>query len=383
MTPLLGYCTNVHAGADLTQTRANLEEYAVAVKRLASPGGPMGVGLWLSARSARELLAGGRLAAWRDWLAGLGLVPYTVNGFPYGDFHSDIVKHDVYKPEWTDPARFDFTRDLIRVTDGLAPPGRPASISTLPLAWGAPGPTRDMLDRAAHWLREAAAELARLEADAGRLVTLCVEPEPGCHLQYSRDIVDFFEGHLLPGGDEGVIRRHVGVCHDVCHADVMFESQREALNRYAGAGITVGKVQVSAAVRADFDAMPAGERDAAKAQLAAFNEPRYLHQTCVRPTPGATPIFHEDLHAALAAHGPAGEWRVHFHVPIYLQRFGRLAAMRPAVEECLRFADPASAQYEVETYAWGVLPGELRRPLAEGIAEEIRWLQETITAAEN
>jgi hypothetical protein len=32
--------------------------------------------------------------------------------------------------------------------------------------------------------------------------------------------------------------------------------------------------------------------------------------------------------------------------------------------------------YEVETYAWGVLPSELRREsLDEGIAQEIAWLQ--------
>ena len=40
-----GYCTNVHAGADLPQTRANLERFALDVKRQVSPSAPMGVGL--------------------------------------------------------------------------------------------------------------------------------------------------------------------------------------------------------------------------------------------------------------------------------------------------------------------------------------------------
>ena len=53
----LGYCTNVHAGADLTTTRDNLQRYALAVKDKVAPERPMGVGLWLSAAAAHKLQA--------------------------------------------------------------------------------------------------------------------------------------------------------------------------------------------------------------------------------------------------------------------------------------------------------------------------------------
>ena len=52
---MIGYCTNVHAGADLEQTWNNLRRFAPAVKKLVSPNSFMGVGLWLSARTARQL----------------------------------------------------------------------------------------------------------------------------------------------------------------------------------------------------------------------------------------------------------------------------------------------------------------------------------------
>jgi len=39
---VLGYCTNVHAGADWAGTRANLVTHATAVKALVSPAAPMG-----------------------------------------------------------------------------------------------------------------------------------------------------------------------------------------------------------------------------------------------------------------------------------------------------------------------------------------------------
>src|SRR6185369_12857474 len=83
----IGYCTNVHAGATLDVTRANLEKHAVAVKQRFSPERPMGVGLWLSANAAAQLVAAQGESQFRDWLAERGLVPYTLNGFPYGDFH--------------------------------------------------------------------------------------------------------------------------------------------------------------------------------------------------------------------------------------------------------------------------------------------------------
>ncbi len=377
-----GYCTNVHAGADLDQTRANLQRYALAVKRLASPDAPMGVGLWLSASAARRLLAEGRIGEWAAWLREVGLVPFTLNGFPFGDFHQPVVKHRVYHPTWAEPDRLNYTRDLITILDGLLPPGMEGTISTLPLAWGNPGPDAAELARMANALRQLAGELTRRERETGRLIALCLEPEPGCVLQRSEDVLRFFHEHLLPGQDEAPLRRHLRVCHDVCHQVVMFEDQVEVLARYRAAGIRVGKVQVSSAV-----CLPPGgspeERRAALAQLAEFAEDRYLHQTVIREGDRAAPLFHEDLPAALAsAHaGRAGEWRVHYHVPVYLERFGRLAASPRAIRECVRAvaAHADTAHFEVETYAWGVLPPELRQPdLATGIAHEMTWFAETL-----
>jgi len=92
----LAYCTNVHPGRDLEATRTALEQYACAVKERYSPQHPMAVGLWLSAETARQLLEERRqLNEFGAWLEEVGLVPCTMNGFPYGDFHQEVVKHQV------------------------------------------------------------------------------------------------------------------------------------------------------------------------------------------------------------------------------------------------------------------------------------------------
>jgi hypothetical protein len=385
MTHLFGYCTNVHAGADLEQTRANLARYAVAVRQRFSPTQPMGLGLWLSASSASKLLQDrAELERFRSWLDENGLVPYTFNGFPYGDFHQRVVKHQVYLPTWWEPARLAYTRDLIAIQDALLPPGMEGSISTLPIAWGNPPPAEQLLQAAAAQLKSVALDLARLEQRSGRLIHLCLEPEPGCVFSVSSDLVRFFERYLLGGPDDAIVRRHLRVCHDVCHAAVMFEEQTEVLARYRAAGIAVGKVQVSSAVVLP-GAKPAEEYAAAVRQLAGFHEERYLHQTMVRPAPGLQPIFYEDLHLALEAHRqtPGAEWRTHFHVPIYLDRFGHLEATPRAIVDCLRatVGEKMTHHYEVETYAWTVLPPDLQQPdLAAGIADEMSCLCKTYQA---
>ncbi len=361
----LGYCTNVHAGVTWDETKRNLQEHALAVKQRVCPDEPMGVGLWLAAPAARELLEHDRVGELGDFLGEHGLLAYTFNGFPYGDFHQEVVKHRVYEPDWSEPARVAYTRDLIAILARLVAGGE-GSISTLPVGWKTIDAAR--VDRAAIHLREIAEHLRRLEQDTGTLIHVDLEPEPGCHLQRSDDVVRLFTERLDGAG------HHLRVCHDICHAAVMFEDQAEIVARYDAAGIAIGKVQVSAGLCIDFDALTPDQRQAAAGELAQFREPRYLHQTVLRRN-GST-AFYEDLPEALAV-TPSGEWRVHFHVPIYLDRIGGLGTTRSHIRECLDLlGDRGISHWEVETYAWDVLPAPLRRgALAEGIAEELSWLR--------
>ncbi len=371
----LGYCTNVHAGATVEKIKANLTRHALAGKQRVSPAAPMGVGLWLAAPAARALLEDGGVAALRDFLGERWLVAFTFNGFPYADFHQPVVKHRVYEPSWSEPARLAYTKDLIAVLAGLLPDGdREGSISTLPLGWKTLGADSGRVEAAAANLLEVAEHLRALEQETGRLIHLDLEPEPGCLLERGEDVVRFFGDHLSP-----TVTRYLRVCHDVCHAAVMFEDQAETLRRYDAAGIKIGKVQVSSAVRVDFDAITPEERREALRQLRGFVEPRYLHQTMVRERTAGSIVFHEDLPAALSAlpegDTPAGEWRVHFHVPVYLERFGLVGTTRQHILQCLDLLKDAGVRHwEVETYAWEVLPEQLRHEtLAEGIAEELSW----------
>lgn len=357
----------------------------------ASTGAPsadsrLGLGLWLPEAAAREASrspdAMRRIRAALDENA-LDLV--TVNAFPQRAFHAPVVKEAVYRPDWTDPARFAYTAAAARAVAGIVAPGSDVTLSTLPLGW--PKLPADAWLRAAGLLFTAVLDLRTLHDATGTTIRLALEPEPGCAVETSAEAIVFFEQALRPhlaavartaGLSESaaadLLARHLGVCLDLCHAAVEHEDPVDALRRLRAAGVPVFKVQVSAAVEVPDPADPAQ-----RAALAAFAEPRWLHQVGARTAAGVRVV--RDLPDALAepALAAAAPWRVHFHVPLSAERVGGLPTTRPSVERFLATLrdDPAPPVLEIETYTWSVVPGAAP-DLAANVAEEIRWVAERL-----
>jgi hypothetical protein len=371
----LAYCTNVHPGDTLARTKAMLEQHAVRVRTLFAPEGTLGIGLWLSAQAARDLLAEREgLVRFRAWLEERSLAVRTLNGFPYGDFHGETVKTRVYHPHWADPNRSMYTLDLANILARLVEPGTPtASISTVPIGWR-PDFTNEgcgaSVGLAAAQLEWTAGKLAEIEDATGVRITLDLEPEPGCLLDQAEHVVSLFDQCL----SSAAARTHLGVCHDICHSAVMFEEQDDALALYARHAVRVGKIQVSSA-------LSCGGAPKEIAELAQFAENRYMHQTCALLGSGEVRFF-EDLDLALDAM-PDGPMRTHFHVPVHLDEIGRLRTTSRQIPIALAAASKVDPPvFEVETYAWTVLPPHLReRDLAAGIAKELAWTRDALEAA--
>lgn len=386
----LSYCTNIHPGETWPEVRAALQRHALEVKQRVCPDAPFGIGLRLSALAARELGEPAVFAEFRDFLAAAQIYVYTINGFPHGRFHGARVKESVYLPDWTDPERVDYSNRLADLLQRLLPddPALAGSVSTVPGAFKPHATTPAARARIVEHLLQHAAHLARLQAGTGRTVVLALEPEPCCMLETIAETVEFFERELwapdalrrwralsgLPAGEaESALRRHVGVCVDLCHAGVEFEDPGECIGALRRAGIAVAKLQVTAGLRVrPVDA-------AARTALLRFADPVYLHQVVVRDHDGLR--RHVDLDAALAAEDADGrdaEWRVHFHVPLFLEQLGDFGSTQGFVREVLAAhrERPVSQHLEVETYTWDVLPAPYRdRPVAEAIAAELDWVR--------
>lgn len=385
----LSYCLNIHRGESWAETLAAVRENVPRVRAALARPGPFGLGLRLSHAAAEELRRPDALAAFQAYLASENLYVFTINGFPYGQFHEKRVKESVYLPDWRDPRRTAYSNALADILAALLPENATGSISTVPGSYRAWIRSQDDIARMAEQLAEAVAHLVRLRDTSGRHLELCLEPEPDCFMQTTDDTIAAFNELLIPLGAtrlrsltgcsaaqaEDAMRRHLGVCFDTCHIALQYEALDESLRRILAAGLRVSKIQVSAALR--LRATPA-----AREQLRAFEEPTYLHQVKAR-SPAGVVRGYPDLPAALGAADGADddEWRVHFHVPLYFEGSGVLGSTGASLNEAFfqAIADARVAHLEVETYTFGVLPEALRSMhVTESIARELRWVMDRL-----
>jgi hypothetical protein len=292
----------------------------------------------------------------------------TLNGFPYGDFGAPVVKHAVYRPDWSEAARAVYTRDLAVVLARLLPDDvSEGSISTLPLGWaGRWDAQRTALAR--RLMERLGDRLDFLEHRTGKHVRIGFEPEPGCVVESTSDAVE----HLA-----GLDPRHFGVCLDCCHLAVAGEDPTTALRLLDRARIPVVKVQASCAVEADPGAPGALDR------LRDFDERRFLHQ--VRTVSHGSLLGTDDLGEALDGGLPTDDaWRVHFHVPVHAPAPPPLRSTQPELRSALTGllgGDVARTSHvDVETYTWEVLPEQVRPTdddgLVAGLADELAWTRD-------
>ncbi len=361
----LSYCTNVHPAETLDGVLAQLRDHCEPVReRLGKE--TLGIGLWLARGAARTLTADpAALRALRGELDRRGLEVVTLNGFPYEGFGSQEVMYRVYRPDWTEPERLEHTLDLARLLAALLPDDvTEGTVSTLPIAWRTPfDATRARAARAA--LTALTEGLDALEEETGRSIRVGLEPEPGCTIETTADAIAPLTA--VPGD-------RVGVCVDTCHLATSFEDPATSIAALQVAGIRIPKAQLSAALHAEHPHLPD-----VRAALAAFDEPRFLHQTRARTAEGL--LGTDDLGESLAggALPDTTPWRAHFHVPLHAPPAPPLTSTLGVLKETLDLLvggpTALTGHLEVETYTWQVLPPE-QRPrdrdqLADGITAEL------------
>ncbi|MCE5279280.1 MAG: metabolite traffic protein EboE [Planctomycetaceae bacterium] len=378
----LTYCLNVHPGETWAENLTSIATSAIAVRDRLGWTEPFGLGLRLSARAAGELLEGDRLGEFRRFLGDNGLYVFTINGFPYGQFHKTAVKQDVYRPDWRQESRLTYTLQLADILAGLLGEGVTGSISTVPGSYKSWISGASQVQTMVANLAAAAMHLDELRARTGREICLALEPEPDCYIETTDEAIAFFAGPMKETGaawleaggrDERsaaeILARHVGLCFDTSHMAVEFEDIGQSLDALTAAGVRVAKIHLSSA-------LSAGPGVDAPAALAAFDERVYLHQVKVRAASGAV-LSYNDLPDALDSADPSAQWRVHFHVPLFFSGRGDLEPTTAQLIEALprRIAAGTTEHLEIETYTFGVLPPDLAAPdLPAALAREYEWV---------
>lgn len=381
----LGYCTNIHPAETWSETLRALETYVLTVRDKLIENGDQSaerdfpIGLRLSAIAAAELLSSDNLAKFKDWLSENRSYVFTINGFPYGSFHSTRVKEKVFQPDWTSPDRVEYTQNLFKILAEIAPQSIGGSVSTLP------GSHKSFsADEAI--IRENLINLAFFIEDLSQKhqidLHLGLEPEPLGHFENTSESLAFFERLHLQAKSPTTITEHIGLNFDSCHFAIEFDDAEPSLEAISSlAGIRLSKVHLSNALSLD----PADP--VAVEAIRSFEEPTYFHQVIAQHTDGSLlrfpdlPIFLSAIDCGKIKPTELAQARVHFHIPLDTQPAAPLGSTHSHVAETLAWCTKnptACSHFEIETYTWGVLPKALQRPVEEQIAAEYHWVLEKL-----
>ncbi|PUZ27620.1 hypothetical protein GA0116948_10383 [Chitinophaga costaii] len=395
----LTYCSNIHRGESWEVHFQQLQKHIPAIKIALSPQAPFGIGLRLSNQASLELLEGENLQKFKAWLKQENCYVFTMNGFPYGDFHEASVKDQVHAPDWSQVDRVEYTLRLFLILADLLPEGMEGGISTSPLSykhWYPANQWNDVMASATMNIMQVVLQLASVRQNGGPVLHLDIEPEPDGLLEDIAGYIDWYEQNLVPVGisllmekfgvdeytAEKWIKDHVQLCYDICHFAIVYEPPNGVLSLLKTHQLKVGKLQISAALRAPLPE-PGPQRNAMVAAFHQFDEPIYLHQVVAKK--GETLVHYPDMPQAVKdADNPwVTEWRAHFHVPVFLERYGLLESTQPDIVNMLQLQAlvPFTHHLEVETYTWDVLPDELRIDMTEGIIRELQWVKDTFETA--
>lgn len=391
----LTYCTNIHPGESWEETFDTLKKYIPSIKEQTSPDAAFGIGLRLSDRASRSLILPENLSVFKKWLTETNCYVFTMNGFPYGGFHHQSVKDQVHYPDWTTIERLDYTRRLFDILAALLPASMEGGISTSPLSykyWEAVRTNEEEVLRSATLHIAAIAEkLYTIERNNGQLLHLDIEPEPDGLLENTREVIHWYKEWLVPLGvthlrqafnltaeqAEIAIKKHIRICYDVCHFAIVYEKPEKVFSMLEAEGIKIGKIQISAALKAALPKDP-GQRDWVKNALGPFVESTYLHQVVEEDDQGKL-THYPDLPRALENlnKSSARQWRTHFHVPVFLASYGLLQSTQEDIVSVLEYLrkNKTTGHLEVETYTWEVLPPDIRLEIVDSIVRELQWVQ--------
>ena len=351
----LSFCLNACDAATWNAVQETLDTLIPAVKALVAPHRPFPLSLHLGNRALREALS--RADELRKWLETHGCFLAALNAFPYGRFQNVRVKTNVYRPNWPYSDRLPYTRRAIAFLSALLREGQTGTITTVPGGWGedwiSPEDDREALKN----LRKAAAYCREVKFATGRHIRLAIEPEPGC-------VWALFDRRLDRLGPE------VCWCLDTCHAAVEFQCLDDLDWK------RIGRVQLAAAIECD-------NTSAARAALAPFAEPRFLHQTraaldgkVIGAWPDLAPALSE-----LPRFPKNAVVRTHYHVPLTWKGAGPLRSTRVHLNPAF-FRQARRVFCEVETYTYSVLPSHMGYDVvSQAIAGELKWAAAALQAA--
>ena len=366
----LCYSMNVFPEKDWFREESAIRKKVLELRRevTGSDSADFAIGLWFDAVTASEFHKKENLDRLKKWLSENNLYVFTFNAFPYGNFHGRSVKRKVYLPDWTSHERLEYTCTIADILAELLPPGITGSISTLPGGYRSSIRSEKQIAKIAANLFSAAEHLDEIYRKTGRKIILGIEPEPDCLWENTSEFISFYSKYSFAGSRHA--GRHIGVCYDTCHQEVIMSSPGQGLRDLIGNAVPIAKIQFSAALKA--------QSFQSKKALAKFADKVYLHQTRVAEKGGSISRY-ADLPVAMEKADKSRPWLVHFHIPVFSEKLsgGLMTAKQEleAVLEMIKSNSVSCGNFEIETYTFSVLPENMREDgVVKTIVKEYDWI---------
>ena len=335
---------------------------------------PFALGFWADSVFVEQMVDTENLNLVKEFLAKNNFYVFTLNAFPYGQFHEKPVKEKVYLPDWTTDMRTDFTCKAADFLAQLLPEHIPGSISTLPGGYkkALNGFRRDFEEKIAENLQNVAEYLAELDRKLGTEIVLGIEMEPDCLWENPAEFIRFYRKYF--SGNE-TVGKYLGVCYDTCHQELVGGLPGSGLKSLLDEGIRIAKIQLSTALEthksatADFQA------------LELFSDEVYLHQTRILNDKGKITKVYNDIPACCQDEFDDGHLVSHFHLPIFCSELpGNISPANGELKGVMKMLErnpEICPNLEIETYTYNVLPESLTSETMENnITEEYKWFLE-------
>jgi hypothetical protein len=257
-------------------------------------------------------------------------------------------------------------------------------------------PNAAVFEKCTYSILEVVEQLIHLKNTTGKIIHIDIEPEPDGLLESGEEFIHWYLDYLIPLGTNylferlhvtseeatELIKTFVQLCYDVCHFAVGYEEPSIVLTQLKKNNIKIGKLQISAALKAKLPPETV-ERNMVMEAFSQFNESTYLHQVIALMKDSSFKRY-RDLPDALNDwdNASAKEWRSHFHVPLFIEDYGVLQSTRSDIETVLSLHknEQFTAHLEIETYTWDVLPDTLKLPIGQSIIRELQWVKQLLVA---
>ena len=365
----LTYCLNIYQAESWEQVFRAIKKHCLEVKqKVCSIEKEFALGLRLSAKACQNLTDNPKLLEkFYQWLQINKFYVFTINIFPYGQFHQTVVKENVYFPDWSVDKRIIYTKQASDILAYLLPKGIEGSLSTVPITYG-----KVLPDNIYENLASCAKYLLEIKEKKGKKIVLALEPEPDCYLETTQETIDFFSNFYQAFPE---LSEYIGVCFDTCHIALQFEDLSASLIMLKDAGIKVAKVQLSSALVFDNEQQSSNYK-----VLKSFAEPIYLHQVKVKKQNQLEVFSYSDLPDALEQK-PQGQWRIHFHLPLYLAEtnLGIKTTNQLLTTDFFISLQDICPYLEVETYTFEVFE-ECDFGVDESVVKELIFVKEKLSS---